>query len=202
VADHHRFKTGERATLDSFDAPAGDVPARDQRDLMEGPFFSLAKTKRVQPILYKSGATEVEVYALSEHSRATIWDADVLIWAASQILAAMDRGIPTSRFFSLTPYQLLTAIGRATGKREYLLLKRALSRLQSTVIRSTIRHGEHWRRQQFSWMNEWEELVIRGERCEGIEFLLPEWFHRGVLDRRLVPAIDPAYLALTGDIER
>jgi plasmid replication initiation protein len=76
VADHHRFKTGERATLDPFDAPAGDVPPRDQRDLMERPFFSLAKTKRVQPILYKSGATEVEVYALPDHGMATIWDAD------------------------------------------------------------------------------------------------------------------------------
>jgi plasmid replication initiation protein len=202
VADHHRFKTGERATLNPFDALAGDVPPRDQRDLLERPFFSLAKAKRVQPILYKSGAIEVQVYALPEHGMATIWDADVSIWAASQILAAMDRGIPTSRFFRLTPYRLLTAIGRGTGKREYLLLKSALSPLQSTVIRTTISHGEHWPRQQFSWINEWEELVTRAGRCEGIEFVLLEWFYQGVLDRRLVLAIDPAYFALTAGIER
>ena len=202
MADHHRFKTGEQTALDPFDALAGDVPPRDQRDLMERPFFSLAKTKRVQSILYKSGATEVQVYALPDHGMATIWGADVLIWAASQILAAMDRGIPTPRFFRITPYRLLNAIGRATGKREYLLLKGALSRLQSTVIRTTIRHGEHWRRQQFSWINEWEEPVTRAGRCEGIEFVLPEWFYQGVLDRRLVLAIDPAYFALTGGIER
>ena len=201
MVDHHRFKTGERATLDPFDAVAGDVPARKQRDLMEGPFFSLAKTKRVQPLLYRSGATEVQVYALPDHGMTTIWDADVLIWAASQILAAMGRGIPTSRFFRLTPYRLLTAVGRATGKREYVLLKRALSPLHSTGIRTTIRHGEHWRRQQFSWINEWEELVTRAGRCEGIEFVLPEWFYQGVLDAELVLAIYPAYFALTGGIE-
>jgi len=38
---------------------------------------------------------------------ATIWDADVLIWAASQIVRAENLGLATSRFFRFTPYQLL-----------------------------------------------------------------------------------------------
>lgn len=197
-----RFKTSERATLDPFEALTGEVRPRDQRDLMERPFFSLAKAKRTSPILYRSGDTEVQVYAVPEHGLATIWDADVLIWAGSQIVEALDRGLPTSRFFRFTPYQLLTAIGRATGNREYQLLKASLSRLQSTVIRTTIRQGEHWRRQQFSWINEWEELTTAGGRCEGMEFVLPDWFYQGVLDRRFVLTIDPAYFRLTGGIER
>ena len=89
---------------------------------------------------------------------ATIWDADVLIWAASQIVEAENLGLRTSRFLRFTPYQLLTAIGRETGARDYKLLKGALSRLQPTVIRTNIRQGENWRRHQFSWINEWEEL--------------------------------------------
>lgn len=197
-----RFAASERATLDPFEALAGDVPPRDQRDLMERPFFSLAKAKRTQPILYKAGNTEVQVYAMPEHGMATIWDADLLIWAGSHIVEALDRGLPTSRFFRFTPYQLLTAIGRATGNRDYKLLKGALTRLQSTVIRTTIRQGEHWRRQQFSWINEWEELTTRAGRCEGMEFVLPDWFYHGVVDRRFVLTIDSAYFALTGGIER
>ena len=192
----------ERASLDVFEALSGPVAPRDQRDLMERPFFSLAKAKRVTPIHYKSGSTEVQVYAVPEHGLATIWDADVLIWAGSQLVEAADRGLPTSRFFRFTPYQLLSAIGRATGNREYLLLRGALARLQSTVIRTTIRQGEHWRRQQFSWINEWEELATRAGRIEGMEFVLPDWFYQGVLDRRLVLTIDPGYFALTGGIER
>ncbi len=194
--------SSERASLDVFEALSGPVAPRDQRDLMERPFFSLAKAKRVTPIHYKSGSTEVQVYAVPEHGLATIWDADVLIWAGSQLVEALDRGLPTSRFFRFTPYQLLTAIGRATGNREYLLLRGALARLQSTVIRTTIRQGEHWRRQQFSWINEWEELATRAGRIEGMEFVLPDWFYQGVLDRRLVLTIDPGYFALTGGIER
>ena len=169
---------------------------------MERPFFSLAKAKRIAPILYEAGGVRVEVFAVPEHGMATIWDADVLIWAASQIVEAENLGFKTSRFLRFTPYQLLTAIGRETGQRDYKLLKGALTRLQSTVIRTTIRQGEHWRRHQFSWINEWEECVTRNGRVEGMEFVLPDWSYRGVTDRSLVLTIDPAYFRLTGGIER
>ncbi|WP_048649049.1 replication initiator protein A [Nitratireductor soli] len=192
----------ERSRLDPFVVATGDASPRDQRDLMERPFFSLAKTPRTKPILYKAADVEVQVFGMPEHGMATIWDADLLIWAASQIVAAENDGFATSRFFRFTPYHLLRAIGRPTGNRQYVLLKAALARLQSTVIATTIRNGLHWRRRQFSWINEWEELTTRAGRVEGMEFVLPEWFYNSVVDRSLVLAIDPAYFRLTGGIER
>ncbi|MQW08214.1 replication protein A [Sinorhizobium meliloti] len=204
--DEHRHarspKVSERIRLDPFVVVGGDASPRDQRDLMERPFFSLAKTPRTRPILYKAADVEVQVFGMPEHGMATIWDADVLIWAASQIVEAENHGLATSRFFRFTPYQLLRGIGRPTGNRQYLLLKAALARLQSTVIATTIRNGAHWRRRQFSWINEWEEMTTRGGRVEGMEFVLPEWFYNGVVDRSLVLTIDPAYFRLTGGIER
>jgi Plasmid replication initiator protein len=194
--------SSERSRLDPFIVAVGDAPPRDQRDLMERPFFSLAKSPRLKPILYKAADVEVQVLGMPRHGMATIWDADVLIWAASQIVAAENNGLITSRFFRFMPYQLLRAIGRATGNRDYLLFKAALARLQSTVIATTIRNGAHWRRRQFSWINEWEELTTRGGRVEGMEFVLPEWFYNSIIDRSLVLAIDPAYFRLKGGIER
>ncbi|MGX1744449.1 replication initiator protein A [Bosea sp. NPDC055353] len=192
----------ERSRLDPFVVATGDAPPRDQRDLMERPFFSLAKTPRTKPILYKAADIEVQVFGMSEHGMATIWDADVLIWAASQIVAAENNGLATSRFVRFTPYHLLRAIGRPTGNHQYRLLKAALARLQSTVIATTIRNGPHWRRRQFSWINEWEEMTTRAGRVEGMEFVLPEWFYNSVIDRSLVLTTDPAYFRLTGGIER
>lgn len=192
----------ERSRLDPFVVATGDAPPRDQRDLMERPFFSLAKTPRTKPILYKAADIEVQVFGMPEHGMATIWDADVLIWAASQIVAAENDGLTTSRFVRFTPYHLLRAIGRPTGNHQYRLLKAALARLQSTVIATTIRNGPHWRRRQFSWINEWEEMTTRAGRVEGMEFVLPEWFYNSVIDRSLVLTIDPAYFRLTGGIER
>jgi plasmid replication initiation protein len=188
--------------IDPFVVTVGDASPRDQRDLMERPFFSLSKSRRVRPIHYQAGGIEVLVHGLPEHGMATIWDADVLIWAASQIVDAENQGLRTSRRLRFTPYQLLTGVGRATGATEYRLFKAALRRLQSTVVTTSIRQGEHWRRQQFSWINEWEERGARSGRVEGVEIVLPDWFYRGVVDRSLVLSIDPAYFRLTGGIER
>src|SRR3546814_2023484 len=57
-----------------------DMPLRDQREMMERPFFSLAKTKRVKPIDYTSpdGKAWVHVSANPDYGMATIWDADLL----------------------------------------------------------------------------------------------------------------------------
>ncbi|KMY86407.1 Plasmid replication initiator protein [Candidatus Paraburkholderia calva] len=53
-------------------------------------------------------------------------------------------------------------------------------RLQSTSIRTTIRHDKRWRRHQFSWVNEWEECTTGDGRVEGMEIVLSDWFYRGV----------------------
>ena len=52
--------------------------------------------QRTPPIDFQPGEIAIQVEATAEHGMATIWDADVLIWAASQIVEAQDRGA-TSR---------------------------------------------------------------------------------------------------------
>ena len=57
----------------------------------------------------------IRVEAVPEHGMATIWDADVLIWAASQIVEARDAGLRTSRLMAATPYEILNFIGRGVS---------------------------------------------------------------------------------------
>ena len=71
-----------------FSANFADIPIRDQRDTMERPFFSLSKKPRLTPIEYRVGDIWVEVTANPKFGMATIWDADILIWAATQITEA------------------------------------------------------------------------------------------------------------------
>lgn len=71
---------------------------------MAYPFFSLAKTHRVTPIEFVAGDVSIRVEAVADHGMATIWDADILIWAASQIVEARDTGLRTSRLMVATPY--------------------------------------------------------------------------------------------------
>jgi len=193
---------GGRLQLELFRSIPGDIAPRDAQDLMAWPFFSLAKSKRTRPIDFRLGDTWILVEATAEHGMATIWDADVLIWAASQIVEARDAGRPTSRLMATTPHEILTFIGRGTGRDNYDRLKAGLDRLQSTTIATSIRQPNQRRRHRFSWINEWKERLDGTGRPLGIEMILPDWFYAGVLDQALVLTIDRAYFDLTGGLER
>ena len=93
--------------FDLFVPYVADLPLRDQRETMERPFFSLAKRKRLKPIEYTSpnGEVFVNVFPNQEFGMATIWDADILIWAASVMNDRRKRGendLP--RTLSFHPY--------------------------------------------------------------------------------------------------
>ena len=74
---------------------------------MERPFFSLAKKPRFAPIEYHVGDVWVEVSANPKFGIATIWDADILIWASTQVTEALDRGLTPSRTIHFYPHNLL-----------------------------------------------------------------------------------------------
>jgi plasmid replication initiation protein len=102
----------------------------------------LAKRKRLKPIEYVSPNGEVFVKVLPnpEFGMATIWDADILIWAASIINNHRKQGrndLP--RTLTFQPYDLLKTVYRPTGGHQYQLLREALGRLQATSIVTNIR---------------------------------------------------------------
>ncbi len=187
---------------------------------MAYPFFSLAKSHRTIPIDFRSGDVAIRVEAVPDHGMATIWDADVLIWAASQIVEARDAGLRTSRLMAATPHEILTFIGRGTGSRDYQRLKAALDRLQSTTVATSLRQpppnpqtrvrsdgssspeAGGRRMHRFSWINEWTERADGRGNPGGVELIVPDWFYRAVLDDALVLTIDRAYFGLTGGMER
>ena len=197
-----RRRPSEREQLDLFRAIPGELAARDAQDLMAYPFFSLAKSHRATPIDFKTGAITIRVEAVAEHGMATIWDADVLIWAASQIVEARDRGAKPSRLMAATPYEILLFIGRGTSIRDYHRLKAALDRLQSTTVATSIRQPTAKRMHRFSWINEWKETADAHGRPLGLELIVPDWFFSAVMDDALVLTIDRMYFDLTGGLER
>jgi plasmid replication initiation protein len=199
MSPRHRH---EREQLELFRALPGDLAPRDAQDLMAYPFFSLAKTPRTRPIDFRMNDIAIRVEAVPEHGMATIWDADVLIWAASQIVEARDAGLRTSRLMAATPYEILTFIGRGTSARDYHRLKAALDRLQSTTVATSLRQTSHRHQHRFSWINEWTQRADAHGNADGIDLIVPDWFYRAVLDDALVLTIDPAYFSLTGGLER
>jgi plasmid replication initiation protein len=192
--------------FDPFVPFVTDLPLRDQRETMERPFFSLSKKKRLQPIDYQSpdGSVWVRVEAVPSYGMATIWDADILIWAASILVDMKKRrlnDVPRSLHFH--PYDLLRAIRRSPGGREYELLRGSLRRLQSTTISTNIRARNNRRRRQFSWLDSWTEVTAEdGGNVRGMSLTISDWLYEGILMEGGVLAIAPEYFDITGGRER
>ena len=188
---------------DLFAANFADIPIRDQRDTMERPFFSLAKKPRFAPIEYHVGDVWVEVSANPKFGLATIWDADILIWASTQITEALDRGLTPSRTIHFHPHNLLKSIRRPTGGEHYLRLRAALDRLTHTAVRTNIRAEGKKKAASFHWLESWTEVADEktGETT-GITLTLPDWLFDGILMKGGVLTIHEDYFLLTGGIER
>ncbi|USI74879.1 replication initiator protein A [Sphingomonas morindae] len=193
------------AQFDLFLPYLSDLPMRDQREMMERPFFSLAKAKRLKAIDYRSpdGKVWVHVSANPDYGMATIWDADILIYCASMISDMRRRGLnDIPRTLHIMPFDLLRAIGRPTTGRAYELLGQALDRLQSTTVKTNIR-ADNRREATFSWLDSWSQLVDeKTERSRGMSLSLAGWFYEGLMMEGGVLSIDRAYFDISGGRER
>jgi plasmid replication initiation protein len=183
-----------------------DLRLRDQKDTMERPFFSLSKSKRMKPIEYlnENDGIFVTVQPHQDYGMATIWDADILIWAASVLCDLKNRGtndIP--REIKFQPHDVLKAIGRSTGGRDYAQLRDALERLKTTVVTTNIRVKRSQKNTMFSWIDQWDDLIdAQTKESRGLTLTVSDWFHRGVLEDGGLLSIDPAYFSITGGRER
>lgn len=205
-------KRGIAPQLDLFVAFLSDAELRDQIDLMERPFFSLSKNKRLKEINYQSPdqSVFVNVKPHQAYGMATIWDADILIWIASQLNSLRNKGVnDPPRTLHARPYELLKAIGRSSGGADAELLMAAFGRLKSTIIETNIRPKDGEGRALFSWIDSAsmkkrrrrDGTVARPDDY-GISITVSDWVYRSVLDGRALLSIDPAYFSITGGRER
>jgi plasmid replication initiation protein len=188
---------------DLFNAIYADIPIRDQRDTMERPFFSLAKSPRKTPIQYAVNGTVVKVYAVKEFGIATIWDADILIWAATQVTEVLDRGGEAGPKLQFHPHNLLRGIRRNTGGDQYRKLQAAMRRLASTYVETNIRVPVGSRKGVvgFHWLEHWDAHEDRDGRPTGMSLTLPLWLYDGIQGGGVL-SIHEDYFLLTGGIER
>jgi plasmid replication initiation protein len=198
---------------DLFVPMLSDLQLRDQRETMERPFFSLCKRKRLAPINYVSpdGAVYVKVLPHPQYGMATIWDADLLIWAASTLNDMKKRGVnDIPRRLQARPYELLKSIGRDVGGENARQLHEAALRLRNTSITTNLRTKPGEVESNFSWLSEVRVTKKRhggaGEQKKreyvGFTITVSEWFWDAVLQDGALLAIDPAYFSITGGRER
>jgi plasmid replication initiation protein len=110
---------GTVVQLELFRVTAADPPWRDNRDAMEFPFLSLQK-RRTKAIEFAAGDARISVGADSRFSIATIWDWDLVIFAASHLNDCLEDGRTPAARVAFVPYDCLRQLlrlptGAATG---------------------------------------------------------------------------------------
>lgn len=192
--------------FDLFIPRMNSLPLKDQRELMERPFFSLSKRKRLKPIEYTSpeGDTWVHVSANPLFGIATIWDADILIWATSRLNQQREKGAnDLSPTLHTTAHELLKAIRRDTGGKGYKDLEAALHRLQATTIQTSIRASKRDKRAQFGWLDEWTmDVDPQTGVVRGLTITLSKWVFDGLMGDKTLLTLHPDYFTLAGGLER
>jgi plasmid replication initiation protein len=182
-----------------------NAPIKDDRALMEFPFFSLQKAPRMRPLVYDDGKIRIEVRP-GDRGIATIWDKDVLIYVASIINDRLERGLPVERTIRFNAHNLLQVTGRGSGKRAYELLLDAMFRLRSTTIVTSIEAGDVRERRGFGWIETFriiERRTAAGKKVmAACEITLNDWMFRAIAKDRRVLTINPGYFDLGMGLKR
>lgn len=206
---------GEIVQFDMFTVSTVEPPWRDNRDVMEYPFLSLQK-KRTKPIEFRKNDVSISVAADSRFSIATIWDWDLIIFAASHLNDAIEAGFDPSPRIRFVPYDCLRQIGRGTGGKDYKELAQALRRLRVTTVITNIRYDdEAGEERPFSWLSDYKipKKYTRShmtpdapdgdpDPTQPWEIELPPWLYNAILRQREILAVHHGYFSLTGGLER
>ena len=208
---------GEIIQLNMFTVSALDPPLRDNRDVMDYPFLALQK-RRTKPIEYRSKNIQISIAADTRFSIASIWDWDLIIFAASHLNDAVERGGEPSPRIRFSPHDALRQMGRGTSGRHYRELWQAIRRLRATLIITNIRfedQPDQGGEAGFNWLSgywvpkRYSQSMMTPDAPDGDadpakpwEIELPPWLYNAILGQRDILAVHPDYFNLTGGIER
>jgi len=206
---------GEVVQLEIFTVSAVDPPLRDNKDAMEYPFLALQK-KRTKPIEYSSRGIYLSIDSDRRFSIATIWDWDLVIFAASHLNDAIEAGLEPSPRIRFVPYDCLRQVGRSTGGQNYKELANAARRLTATLVITNVRSedqsgeegGFHWL-SGFKIPKKYTRSHLTPDAPDGEpdpsrpwEIELAPWLYNAILRRKDILAVHPDYFKLTGGLER
>lgn len=182
-----------------------DTPLRDDRALMEFPFFSLQKRPQMKPLTFEKDDVKI-IVSPGPRGIASVWDRDVLVYAVSKINERVDRGEKVPKTVQFIAHDFLKLTHRGANKAAYELLKDALFRLRSTTVETTIASGGQRNHRGFGWIDSFE--IVEDEKPDGtrrmraVEITLSDWMYRALIKDRRVLAISPDYFKLDGGLER
>ena len=171
---------------------------------MEAPIFSLSTREDMKLWTWTSedGKKSVEV-APGFYGRATQHDKDILIYCASQLTEAINKGLQPSKTVRFTAYDFLVATNRNTYGDDYERLRAALNRLRGMQITTNITTGKTRIAEGFGIIDRWRvvEKSPDSDRMIAVEITLSDWLYNSIQSHEVL-TIHPDYFRLRKPLER
>ena len=187
---------------DLFVCDIADAVLKDLMPTMEHPFYSLSKKPVTTIREYQRGNSWLRIMP-SAIGLATIYDKDILIYAVSQIIAAMKAGLETQQRIRINCHDFLTFANRGTGGKDYQAICDAVTRLDGTRIQTNIRTGDI---EQFDTFGLIESGTIRRKyglkgRLLWVEIKLSDFVYNAIKSKEVL-TLHPDYFRLSKPMER
>ncbi len=210
--------TADSAQGDLFVCDIANWPVKDDIASMEVPIFSLAKQKDTKTREYRRGAKVVRIIP-SSVGAATVFDKDLLLYIASQIVEARNQEQPVSRTVQIESIDFLVGTERGDGRASFERILDMLRRLRGTTIETNIETGGVRQTEGFSLIDTYKVMSehkrietgidpetkkpVRKEVSRVLRFsvTISEWLYNGLMNYEVL-TLDRGYFRLSKSIER
>lgn len=192
----------KRAQGDLFTCDVADAVLKDLMPTLEHPFYSLSKKPVMKPRIYRRGDHWLKI-SPSAKGMATIYDKDILIYAVSQLVAAINQGEEPKQRIRINCRDFLLYCNRGQGGKDYLAFCDAIERLDGTRITTNIRTGDE---EQFDAFGLIEGGTVRRKngidgRILWVEIKLSDFVFNAIKHREVL-TLHPDYFRLSKPMER
>ena len=157
---------------------------RGERSVMDFPFFALSKVPVEKELEFKIGKLSIQIRP-SATGIATMYDKEIILYVASLMNQAIQRGEEVDQNFTFTAHDFFRITGVARpSKRDYDRFTDALERLQGTQIKTNIQTGSKIEKGWFSWLSEataeYAVLPSGEQQLRVVKVRLCPWLHRAI----------------------
>ncbi len=174
---------------------------KDDMASMEHPVFSLSTKTDTRTLRYEHNGNTITIIP-STLGLATIHDKDILLYCASHLRAAINRGETPSRTVRFSAYDFFVSTNRLVDGRHYQLFKTALNRLRGTTINTNIKTGGLTIEKGFGLIDAWRAVKEdKNGRVIAAEIMVSNWFYNAILANELL-TINSDYFRIRKPIER
>jgi len=192
----------KRGQADLFTCDVADAVLKDLMPTLEHPFYSLSKKPVMTQRMYQRGENWLKI-SPSAKGMATIYDKDILIYAVSQLIAAMRDGAEPKQRIRINCRDFLLFSNRGQGGKDYQAICDAIERLDGTRITTNIRTGDE---EQFDAFGLIDGGTVRRKnglngRILWVEIKLSDFVFNAIQHHEVL-TLHPDYFRLSKPLER